>query len=126
MAASSSNRQPPSLSPIGVLQVQCLSDSERWFGDSVAYHSLPHHSLALAGEVGEFCNIVKKIDRGSLDIKDAKVRYDLQMEITDVFVYLLNIAGLIGVDLEKSYKHVRALNEERFMAQRAEREAKHG
>lgn len=107
---------------LGELSIQCVNDSERWFGDTHAAHSIPHHTLALAGEVGEFANIVKKIDRGSLSMNDAKVRVDLAMELTDIFVYLLNLAGLCGVDLEKSYERVRGLNEKRFIAQRKERE----
>lgn len=107
----------------GELAKQCVEDSTRWFGDSVAAHSVVHHSLAMAGEVGEFCNIVKKIDRGSLDFKDASVRYQLTMELTDVYVYVLNLAGLLGVDLEKSYDMVRANNEQRFMAERLKRES---
>lgn len=106
------------------LSVQCVKDSERWFGDQAAAGSLPHHTLALAGEVGELANIVKKIDRGSLDPKDPKVRNMLAMEMTDVYVYLLNIAGLVGVDLEDMYKVVRSNNEKRFVEQRREREAK--
>lgn len=105
---------------------QCVEDSERWFGDQAIVYSIPHHTLALAGEVGELANIVKKIDRGSLDIKDANVRYQLMMETTDVFVYLLNIAGLLSLDLEKSYLHVRSLNEQRFIEQRRERETRNG
>ena len=108
------------------LSIQCVSDSNRWFGDQAAARSLPHHTLALAGEVGELANIVKKIDRGSLDPKDPKVRNMLAMEMTDVFVYLLNIAGLCRVDLEETYKVVRANNEKRFVEQRRQREAQNG
>lgn len=107
------------------MEKQCLEDSKRWFGDQGAHRSVAHHALALAGEVGEFCNIVKKIDRGSLSLQDAKVRYDLSMELTDVFVYMLNLAGLLNIDLEKSYDIVRGQNEKRFTAQREEREKKH-
>lgn len=104
---------------------QCLEDSERWFGDVGGHlaHSITHHSLALAGEVGEVCNIIKKIERGSLDIRDAKVRHHLAMELTDVYVYLLNLAGILRVDLEKSYDQVRTNNEHRFMEERRAREA---
>lgn len=104
------------------LERQALDDSERWFGDVAVVKSLAHHVLALCGEVGELANIVKKIDRGSLNPRDAQVQYKLMMETTDVFVYLLNIAGLLGIDLEKSNQHVRGLNEKRFMAERAERD----
>jgi NTP pyrophosphatase (non-canonical NTP hydrolase) len=117
--------QPKDLSEFAQLSKQCVEDSERWFGDQGTHRSLAHHSLALAGEVGEFCNVIKKIDRGSLNIHDAEVRYRLAMEATDIYVYLLTIAGLLNVDLSKAYLHVRANNEKRFMEERAKREAAH-
>lgn len=118
----SSNQSGDSV--LSELSKQCIDDSEKWFGDSAVVYSIPHHTLAMAGELGEFANIVKKIERGSLDIHDPKVRYDLMMELTDVFVYMLNLAGLLRIDLYKSYMHVRGLNEQRFTAQRQERENK--
>jgi len=93
------------------LAKQCQEDSAKWFPDA---NNLVHHSLALAGEVGEFCNIIKKVDRGSLSFSEAKVRYDLAMEITDVFIYVLNIAGLMHIDLEKTYMIKRTENNHRF------------
>lgn len=93
------------------LAKQCNDDSLRWFPNS---HNVVHHTLSLCGEAGELANLVKKIDRGSLDIRDANTRYRLMMETTDVFVYLLNIAFLLGLDLQKAYDHVRAENEKRF------------
>ncbi|MCA9339739.1 MAG: nucleotide pyrophosphohydrolase [Candidatus Saccharibacteria bacterium] len=112
-------------SPLADMARQCLSDSERWFGDQPhIIHSIPYHTLAMAGEVGEFANVVKKIQRGSLDMKDAKVRVQLASELTDVFVYILNIAALMNIDLGKTYEMVRANNERRFSQQRKEREAK--
>lgn len=94
------------------LTKQCVEDSARWFpGTSI---SLVHHCLGLAGEAGEFIDIVKKIDRGTLDPKNAAVRRNLAMEITDVFIYVLNIAAVLGIDLEETYKMKRAENEKRF------------
>lgn len=105
------------------LERQCLEDSQRWFGDSPASRDIPHHALALAGEVGEFCNIVKKVERGSLNFGDATVRHNLAMELTDVFVYTLNLAGMLGIDLAKTYEIIRRQNNERFTAERKDREA---
>lgn len=105
---------------------QCIADSERWFGDTDCVYSIPHHTLAMAGEVGEFANLVKKVERGSLKIGDAPTRLKLAMELTDAFVYMLNLAGLLGIDLEKSYNYVRGENEKRFMEERAKREAQNG
>lgn len=107
-----------------LLSQLCVTDSERWFGDQPSSKSVPHHALALAGEVGEFCNIVKKIERGSLSLNDAKVRYDLAMELTDAYVYMLNLAGLLHFDLERSFRVVRTANEKRFSEERRNREAK--
>jgi NTP pyrophosphatase (non-canonical NTP hydrolase) len=105
------------------LAKQCIGDSERWFGDTGETHKdLGFLVLALAGEVGELANIVKKVERGSLSIRNAKVRHDIVMETTDVFVYLLNIAALLNIDLERTYHMKRAENEERFTEQRVWRE----
>lgn len=120
---SSYNGSSKKSKTLAELSVQCVDDSNRWFGDTAGM-SVPHHSLALAGEVGEFCNIVKKIERGSLSLNDAKTRYNLAMELTDVLVYVLNLAGMMNIDLEKSYELVRTNNEKRFMAERVQRNAK--
>jgi NTP pyrophosphatase (non-canonical NTP hydrolase) len=73
-----------------------------------------HHSLALCGEAGEIANIVKKIDRGSLNIGDEIVLHDLEGETADVLIYLLNIFGLLQVDPLKAYVAKRTFNDKRF------------
>lgn len=115
-------KQPTEL---GKLANQCREDSVKWFGDrDIEGHAgMMHCTLALAGEVGEFANILKKIDRGSLAYKDAEVRYDLAMELTDVLVYVLNLAGIMRIDLGETYKMVRANNDKRFMKERGARDA---
>lgn len=122
---NNSNKQATP-SALGKMAKQCVEDSERWFGDSNVVYSIPHHTLAMLGEAGEFANIVKKIERGSLDVKDAKVRMMLANELTDVFVYMLNIAALLNIDLEKSYMMVRANNERRFTEERSRRASSNG
>lgn len=94
------------------LSQQAHADSQRWFPEKA--NDVVHMSLGLAGEAGEVANIVKKLDRGDLSISDANTRYKLMMELTDVQTYLLAIAGMIGLDLDKSIQHVRAQNEQRF------------
>ena len=102
---------------------QCLEDSERWFGDAPkkVHYSLSFLTLCLSGEVGEAANVIKKVERGSVTfVEEVKEAYT--MEIVDAFVYLLNIAGVLGIDLEEKYYEKRAFNEERFMQQREWRE----
>jgi NTP pyrophosphatase (non-canonical NTP hydrolase) len=94
------------------LAMQCRQDSLFWF-PAVA-NDLGFMALAYAGEVGEYCNLIKKIERGSLSYKDASTRVALASELTDGFIYMLNNAALLNVDLEKSYEGVRARNARRF------------
>jgi NTP pyrophosphatase (non-canonical NTP hydrolase) len=70
--------------------------------------------LGLTGEVGELANLIKKADRGSIDLNEAVWRHKAIMELTDVYIYVLNLAALLGVDLDKSYEQKRAENERRF------------
>jgi len=104
-----------------MLSIQCVEDSERWFGDRFdpkSWEAIMHHTVALAGEVGEFANIVKKVDRGSLNLGDAATRVEMAEELTDVLIYVLNLAGVMDVDLAELYKMKRTKNEQRFAIQR--------
>jgi NTP pyrophosphatase (non-canonical NTP hydrolase) len=79
---------------------------------------LEYLTNALAGEVGEVANIVKKVVRsvvyGRGDLRLDDVRQELAEEIADVFTYLLTIAGLLGLDLEKTYLQKLEKNRKRF------------
>lgn len=79
---------------------------------------LEYLSNALAGEVGEAANLVKKVVRsvvyGKGDVRLEDIREELVEEVTDVFIYLLTIAGLLGVDLEKAYLQKLEKNRRRF------------
>lgn len=55
---------------------------------------------ALDGEVGELCNLFKKIRRGGLDFAQANVRMQIAKEIADVQIYLDLLAFRAGVSLE--------------------------
>ena len=95
------------------LAEQCLKDSARWFPGHTNT-SMLHHGAAMAGEVGEVLNLLKKLDRGDLSLNDPAVRHHLREEVADVFIYLLNFAGIIKVDLYKAYCEKRAINEKRW------------
>lgn len=100
-------------SEIVKLTKQALEDSERWFPDVA--HSITHHTISIAGEVGEFANLVKKLHRGTTIAPTAsEVQYELAMELTDIFIYLLNLAAILDVNLVAAYYHKRDLNVKRF------------
>lgn len=52
---------------------------------------------AVTGELGEYANLRKKIERGDLTIEEA--RSDLANELADVVIYLDILALQLGVDL---------------------------
>ena len=61
-------------------------------------------TLALAGEIGEFANKVKKTRRAVWMGKELK--YSLQEgdeEIGDIFAYLLKLSNVLGKDLDEMY-----------------------
>ncbi len=77
-------------------------------------------ATALAGEVGEFANIVKKYYRadkkGVAVITDQQRDYlaDMKKEIIDVFVYFLIIANQLDLDIDKAYLENLERNKNRF------------
>ncbi len=80
-------------------------------------NSLKHIAIALAGEVGEFSNIVKKIDRIVMNLGreiDSKYVEMLKDELIDIFIYVLIGANLLGIDLDKEYLKRLEYNKKRF------------
>lgn len=112
-------KQEADVTRLGFLAKQAVQDSERWFGNSDIAYDVRHHTLGMVARVGGFSGVVKEIDRGSLNPKDAKVRMRLATELTGVFADLLKIAGLLDIDLDKAYMMVRAQNERRSVEERA-------
>lgn len=90
--------------------IECINDSRDWFPDVA--DDMVHHTLSMAGEVGEFANVLKKVQRGSMDNRCAQEM--LRDELTDVFIYLCNIAALLDMDLEREYERKRNYNVNRF------------
>lgn len=99
---------------LGEMSKQALADSELWFPATA--RSMSFVALAMAGEVGELCNILKKVERGSSSLGDPKVRHEIAFETTDVLTYALMMAGIGGFDLGKTYEIKRAKNMSRFGA----------
>ncbi len=73
--------------------------------------NLGFFSLALAGEVGEFCNIVKKIWR---DGESGELWAKLDEEAVDVLIYLVEILNLSGTDFDKVWEEKHRVLYKRF------------
>ncbi len=73
-----------------------------WDGDEVLVGPLGALFKAneLAGEVGELCNVVKKLVREALDIRGSQAMLiDLADEVGDVMICLDLLAAEYGIDL---------------------------
>jgi len=110
-----SNKLP---SDLWNLSVEALNNSERWFGESGVAADISHMSLSMCGEAGNLANIIKLIDRGEIDPKDARAHFDMVMALADVFVYVLNIAAILQIDLLRAYEQKVIANEKRFVDDR--------
>jgi len=60
---------------------------------------LPRWGNAVAGETGELCNIIKKIDRGDFTLKEANEKEILADEAADIICYLDLLCQEAGIDL---------------------------
>lgn len=98
---------------LNFLMQQCTADSQKWFPGKT--QSLAFMALALGGEVGEVQNIVKKVERGTLNFHS--VRDELEEEIIDVLIYLCNLMGLEEfktTDWMAVWYDKRSFNQQRF------------
>lgn len=101
---------------LGEWQAECWERSRAWFpgihrrteGDRLAL--IVHLALALAGEVGEVANEIKRLNRSV----GTTSRRELGAELADVFVYLCDLATAAGVDLDEAVRAKMELNERRF------------
>ncbi len=94
------------------IQAEVDKDTKEWFPETES--DLGYLALALAGEAGEFANMIKKIMRGSLDVNQKEVRIDMAFELADVLIYVAMLSNLLGFDLAETYAYKRDINVTRF------------
>jgi NTP pyrophosphatase (non-canonical NTP hydrolase) len=92
------------------IQKQCKDDSDRWFPQSA--NDLSVMTLGLCGETGEFADVLKKVARKSAEFPE--VYESLKEELADVFIYLMNIAEILKMDMLGEYMKKRDKNVARF------------
>lgn len=97
---------------LSLVAQQLRWNSERWFPELHDGHVDlgPFYALALAGEVGEVCNLIKKTVR----YMNTTVPGNLASEIADVFTYLMLLANEYQVDVMEALHAKQAVCEERW------------
>ena len=58
-------------------------------------------SLSLAGEIGEFCNLVKKINRDDGGVITADRKLQMKDELGDIFWYFIFVCDILQLNPEK-------------------------
>ena len=96
------------------IQNEIMEDNHNFFSD-MAY-DLEHHVLGLCGEAGEVADLVKKRQRRSPGFTESNPKFTeaLETEVVDVFIYIMSIAAILEMDMEKEYDRKRAYNRNRF------------
>jgi NTP pyrophosphatase (non-canonical NTP hydrolase) len=91
------------------LREQNLTRCNRWHPGGIVEWSLSDWAVAAAGEMGEACNVVKKLNRerdglvGNAKSGD-DLRKDLADEIADVIIYLDIMASHAGIDMGEAIR----------------------
>jgi NTP pyrophosphatase (non-canonical NTP hydrolase) len=62
--------------------------------------NLEYPALGLAGEVGELCNVIKKISRDNAGVVSEDIRKRLASELGDVLWYVAALATELGLALD--------------------------
>ena len=77
------------------------SRCKAWRGEADSLH---HHLIGLAGEFGEVCNAVKKLQRKQAGKKGGEdiCLEDVADELADVLIYLDLVAAHFGIDLAEA------------------------
>lgn len=84
------------------------------------YGQITKDLIGLFGEVGEFSNIVKKINlsidyKKEIDEKELDRAEDsLREELIDIFIYLMRLSNSLDIDLEKDYLRKMKKNEIKY------------
>ncbi len=87
-----------------LLRLADLARQREWY-TGAARVDLAYRGNELAGECGEACNVIKKLERARLGVRGSTAsRQDLADELADVIICVDLIAGDCHIDLEEAVR----------------------
>jgi NTP pyrophosphatase (non-canonical NTP hydrolase) len=97
-------------------QQPTLKDYQQYVRDLVEERgfkkeSIPEIFMLLSEEIGEMAKAARKCSDMKVDASSRKPV--LELEIADVFVYLLDICNQFDIDLEKAFRDKEKINKKR-------------
>ena len=108
-------------------QMQSLSDQLLAFArarDWEQFHSPKNLSMALAGEAGELLAHFQWLTETQSRSLDAKKTRAVSLEMADIYIYLLRLAEVLGVDLDAAAREKMLINDRRYPADRVRGDAR--
>lgn len=108
---------PPHASKLHLKPNPTLADLQRYVHEMVAERGFDKNEdiakkfLLLIEEVGEFAKATRKVV--GLHMADDSAQTQLTHEAADVFIVLLGLCNLLGVDLEEAFRAKEAINKTR-------------
>ena len=113
-------------------KLQISADERRGFpvqfnSDHQKIEQITKDLVGLMGEVGEFANLIKKVDLKENNPKYegpslGDARYELKYELADILIYLMRLAAIVDIDLEEALVDKMKFNKDRYAS--LERESK--
>lgn len=95
------------------IQTACRVRDRAWMGNTSP--SLSYRGNELAGEVGEFCNIIKKLDREVMGVVGSRATVkQAAEELADVIICAVNLANDLGLWLDHAVPHKFNLTSEKY------------
>lgn len=105
LVASHSPFVKPEEKFIGCSTLRQANTSRQKEWDKDGKISLSYRGNELAGETGEACNVIKKLERERLGIKGSRAtKEDLASELADVIICADLVAMYEGIDLDHAVK----------------------
>ena len=91
------------MSTYQTLRAANVARQAEWDGDSRI--TLAYRGNELAGEAGEACNVIKKIERERLGIRGSRDTIEhLAEELADVIITVLLVAKSMDIDVKKALR----------------------
>lgn len=96
-----------------------LKDFQKYVQKMCDERGFQHETLAqvfvlFAEEVGEMARVVRKTDGMKTDVDSGKP--NASDELADLFIYLLDMANILGIDLEQAFRRKEEKNKLRTWA----------
>ena len=93
--------------------------SVNYGNDQQKYELITKELVGLFGEIGEFSNLVKKLNLklehgGEYELDVERAEFQLEEELADSFIYMLRLSHIIGIDLEETLLKKMENNRKRY------------